>query len=373
MSEETIQEGEFKVKRPKKLMKSQDADFKVDLTNSKTEENAVPESEPTRVVLPSNEESKEERPEAEVELQEVGETHTEEQETPIKSEEKIEDTPLPKEVVAQELPQSVNKLISFMKETGGNIQDYARLNIDYSQVEDSTLLREYYKNTKSHLDSDEIEFVIEDKFAFDEGVDEERDIRKKKLAYKEEIANAREFLEETKKKYYDEIKLRTDISQDQQKANEFYDKWKSNQTKAEEQHQFFKQKTKDFFTNEFKGFKFNVGEKKFNYNISNTDEAVESQSNLNNFIGKFLNKDGSVNDYDSYHKAIYAARNSDKIAQHFYEQGKADATKDMVAKSKNIQDGKPRATSNGDVFINGLKVKAISGADGSKLKIRKRT
>ena len=213
---------------------------------------------------------------------------------------------------------------------------------------------------------------MEDNFSYDEEVDEERDIRKKKLAYKEEVAKAKDFLEGLKSKYYEEIKLRPGTTQEQQKAMDFFNRYNEEQKMVQQQHNNFKLKTKSFFNNEFKGFDFNVGDKRFKYNVSNTDNVANKQSNLTNFVGKFLNEKGEVSDYASYHKAIYAAENADTIANHFYEQGKADAIKEMMAKSKNI-DEKPRSTaSNGDVFINGLKVKAISGVDSSKLKIQKR-
>jgi hypothetical protein len=259
-----------------------------------------------------------------------------------------------------------------MKETGGSLEDYVRINADYSKVDNDTLLKEYYKQTKPHLNEDEIIFLMQDQFSFDEDVDEERDIKKKKLAAKEEIAKARNFLEGLKSKYYDDIKLRPGVTPEQKEAVNFFNTYKENQKKAEEQHSFFKAKTKDFFGDKFKGFEFNLGEKRFRYNVSNPSTLADSQSNINNLVGKFLNKDGSVKDYEGYHKAMYAAENIDAIASHFYEQGKTDATKDIVAKSNNL-DNKPRATSSGEVFINGLKVKAISGADGSRLKIKRRT
>ena len=208
---------------------------------------------------------------------------------------------------------------------------------------------------------------MEDNFLYDEEVDEERDIRKKKLAYKEEIAKAKNFLEGLKSKYYEEIKLRPGTTQEQQKAMDFFNRYNEEQQMVQEQHSRFKSKTKNFFNQEFKGFDFNVGEKKFRYGVNNTDEVANNQSDLTNLIGKFLDNKGEVKDYNGYHKAIYAAQNADTIANHFYEQGKADAVKDMMAKSKNISN-EPRTTSTGDVFINGLKVKAINGVDSSKLK-----
>ena len=272
-------------------------------------------------------------------------------------------------VTGKPLPENIEKLVSFMEETGGTIEDYARLNRDYSNIDDTSLLREYYKNTKPHLDQEEINFIMEDSFSFDEDVDEERDIKKKKLAFKEEIAKAKNFLEETKSKYYDEIKLRPGVTQDQQKALDFFNRYNKEQQIADQRHKTFQSKTNEFFTNNFEGFEFNVGEKKFRYNVGNANDVAEKQSNLNTFVKKFLNNEGEVVDTVGYHKAIYAAENADTIANHFYEQGKADAVKDMMAKSKNIT-GQARPQANGDMFINVLKVKAVTGADSSKLKFK---
>ena len=212
---------------------------------------------------------------------------------------------------------------------------------------------------------------MEDNFKYDEEVDEEREIKKKKLAYKEEIAKAKNFLEETKKKYYDEIKLRPGVTQEQQKAMDFFNRYNEEQKMVKEQHGRFKQGTDNFFNKEFKGFNFDVGEKKFRFKVANTTNVAKNQSDLTNLVGKFLDNKGEVKDYAGYHKAIYAAENADTIASHFYEQGKSDAIKEMTAKSKNItEDARQTVASAGDVFINGLRVKAVSGANSSKLKIK---
>jgi hypothetical protein len=269
-----------------------------------------------------------------------------------------------------DLPENVEKLVDFMKETGGTVQDYVRLNADYSKVDSDTLLREYYKQTKSHLDNTEIDFLMEDKFDFDEDIDEERDIRKKKLAKKEEVAEAKDFLEGLKDKYYSEIKLRPGSSPEQSKASEFFNRYNENQKVAEQQHSTFKESTKQMFTQDFKGFDFKLGEKTFRYGVQNVEKVAENQSNINNLIGKFLNDKGEVTDTKGYHKAIYAADNADTIAKHFYEQGKADAVKEVLAKSKNVSSD-VRSTAPSDVSIGGFTVKAISGVDSSKLRIKK--
>ena len=370
-----------KVGRPKKLNKSTET-VKLDL--SKKQEDAVQEPETKKVVLQSDETKKEQ----ELELQEVGETHEEQKsseesvspvseitEKEVKEETKIVEQEL-KEAIRDEkvtgkpLPENIEKLVSFMEETGGNINDYVRLNADYTNINEDVLLREYYKQTKPHLDREEVDFILEDNYSWDEEVDEERDIKKKKLAYKEEIAKARNFLEQTKSKYYDEIKLRPGVTQEQQKAMDFFNRYNKEQDIATQQHADFEKRTNQMFSDEFKGFEFNVGEKRFRYGVSNPQEVAKSQSNLSHFVKKFLNEDGSVKDHVGYHKAIYAAENADTIAKHFYEQGKADAVKDVVAKSKNINVESRTPASEGDVYVGGFKVKAISGVDSSRLKIK---
>ena len=384
MSEQVKQEGTFKVKlkKPKQLTKS-DEPIKIDLSKPKTETDAIqvgkteemaveeqtgdslkvdePVSEPSPVSEIKEEELKPIEEKVEKEIQEIGE----------KIEEKVI-APTPEEVrEVAKLPENIEKVVDFMKETGGTLEDYVRLNADYSNVDNDTLLREYYKQAKSHLDSSEINFMIEDNFSFDEEVDEEREIRKKKLAYKEEVAKAKGHLEGLKSQYYEEIKLRPGTTQDQQKAMDFFNRYNEEQNTAQQQHEDFKSNTKDYFSKDFKGFDINVGEKKFRYGVKNPSEVATKQSDVSNIIKKFLNNDGSVKDVKGYHKAMYAAENVDKIAQHFYEQGQSDATKDLVAKSKNItEDVRPSPT--GDVFVGGLKVKAISGLDSSKLKIKTR-
>ena len=378
MSEEVKEEGSFKVKkkpgRPKKLTKKGET-IKVDLSKK---EDPV-EEEVTKVVIDeAKEEAVKEEPVKEI-VEETTEKATEEKVIPIQEvteEEKVEEKKEPVMETAPEpakpeinLPENVEKLVKFMEETGGTVEDYVRLNADYSNVDDNTLIREYYKQTKPHLDIEEVNFLLEDNFSFDEDVDEERDIKKKKLAFKEEIAKARKFLEDTKSKYYDEIKLRPGVTQDQQKAMDFFNRYNEEQKMVQDQHKRFQNNTKNYFNQEFKGFDFNIGEKKFRYGVSDTNGVANTQSDLTNFVGKFLNEKGEVKDYAGYHKAIYAAENADTIANHFYEQGKADAVKDMMAKSKNVSN-EPRVTSTGDVFINGMKVKAISGVDSSKLKLK---
>ena len=393
-NEPVKQEGDFKLKTkkktPRKLNETKDNITKVNINPKEPLVELEPEVK--KVVIPKQEEKKDaiqigETKEVSVEkpsgdstkmgepvqesnettegfspIQEVTEAEVKQVEAEVK--EAIRD----EKVLGKPLPENIEKLVSFMEETGGTIEDYTRLNADYSNVDDKTLIKEYYKKNKPYLDSEDLDLLLED-FDYDEDIDEDKDIRKKKLAFKEEVAKAKNFLEETKSKYYDEIKLRPGVTQEQQKAMDFFNRYNKEQEQAEQQHKMFKDSTKKLFSDDFKGFDISVGEKKYKYNIQNKDKVAENQSDITNLVGKFLDESGNVKDVNGYHKAIYAAENVDKIASHFYEQGKADAVKEVVNKSKNLSDTKAR-TSQGDVFINGFKVKAISGADSTKLKIK---
>ena len=395
-TKEVKQEGEFKLKKKTPTIKGQGNIVpevtKIDLSK-KPEEDAIQVGETEKVVddkrttdLPkvekkvrddSGEITKvdlKEKVESPLELVEDEDSDSEEvtmvggTESPDTSQEQKEVLP---QAQTQDYPENVDKLIEFMKETGGTIDDYARLNADYSNVDGEALLREYYKQAKPHLDSEEIQFVIEDSFSFDEDLDEARDIRKKKLAYKEEVAKAKSYLDSLKDKYYAEIKLRPGVNQEQQKATDFFNRYNEEQIATKANQDRFRQQTDELLNNEFKGFDFKVGEKKFRYGVKDPVKVADNQKDISSFIKTFLNEKGELSDTKGYHKALYAARNADTIANHFYEQGKTDAIKDQLAKSKNIST-EPRQTQDGNVFVNGFKVKAISGQDSSKLKIKTR-
>jgi len=347
---------------------------KVDLTEVKQEEDAVQEqsTDDSNATIGEPKDSGDSKEVVE-EIRTTEEQEIEEV-TPLKEvtneeEEKVVEPKIEKPEI--QLPENIDKLVKFMEETNGTIEDYVRLNADYSKVDTNVLLKEYYKQSKPHLNDEEINFIMEENFQYDEDVDEERDIKRKKLAYKEEVAKAKNFLDDLKNKYYDQVRLRPGVTEEQQKAIDFFNRYQKNQEVALQQHEDFKQKTSKLFTDEFKGFDFKVGEKKFRYGVKNPNEVAKAQSNLQDFVQKFLDDKGNVKDTQGYHKAIFAARNADKIAHHFYEQGKADAVKDVVNKSKNVST-EARTSPSGDVFVGGLKVRAISGSDTSKLKIKKR-
>ena len=272
-----------------------------------------------------------------------------------------------------ELPENVQKLVDFMKETGGTLEDYVRLNADYTKVDPDTLLKEYYKQTKSHLDNDEINFLIEDSFSFDEDMDDERDIKRKKLAFKEEVKKAKEFLSTLKDKYYDEVKLGSRLAPEQQKAIDFFNRYNKEQselqTVQEKLASHFVKETEKVFNNEFKGFEFKVGENKYRYNVKDPVRLKQEQSDLIESFSGFLDENNMIKDAVGYHKALFTARNADAIANHFYEQGMADAIKKMSAESKNINMD-PRKVNTGFIDAGGVKVRAVSGDDSSKLRIK---
>ena len=385
------QEGEFKISTAKKMRnlgkESLPTIAKLDLSKQpkKEETNAIQVGETKEVDVDKSTEPSQEvdhkvqikSDENVVEEQKLDSplqliTDDEDNTTDVVTKDTLEKKEISSEVEKQVLPENIEKLIQFMEETGGTIEDYTRLNADYSNINDNTLLHEYYKKARPHLDQEERDFIIEDTFAIDEELDEARDIKKKKLAYKEEVAKAKGFLEDVKSKYYDEIKLRPGVTQDQQKATDFFNRYNEDQDANKVKHDDFLQRTNNLLNDEFKGFDFKLGDKKFRYGVKDPAKVADQQGDISNFIKTFLNEKGEINDAKGYHKALYAARNADTIAQHFYEQGKTDAIKDTMAKSKNIST-EPRKVASGEVFVNGLRVKSISGLDSTKLKISKKT
>jgi hypothetical protein len=375
MSKQEKQEGDFKLKKPKaKQLGKANEVIKVDLKKPEPEapikvDLAIPKQEVVEEKVEDKQEESVYSTEEQPVIQEITEQEVAQEVSEVTQE--LQQAVIETKETGKALPENIEKLVSFMEETGGTVEDYVRLNADYSQLDNNTLLREYYKKSKPYLDSSEINLLIEDNFQYDEDLDDERDIRRKKLAFKEEVAKAQGFLEQTKSKYYDEIKLRPGVTQEQKKATDFFNRYNEEQNTRAQQHEAFKNQTKQLLNNDFKGFDFNLGEKKFRYGVQNASQVGETQSDISNVVGKFLDDKGNVKDPAGYHKAMYAAMNADKIASHFYEQGKADAIKEVVSTSKNPSTNEPRKAT-GDVFINGLKVRSISGADSSQLKIKTR-
>jgi len=320
----------------------------------------------------STEKQEEIQPEAEAQEESVLEEITEEENEPVETTvEEVEEAVAEAEATGKPLPENIQKLIDFMEETGGDIGDYVKLNQDYSKLNDQNLLYEYYKQTKPHLTNEEINFLMEDSFSYNEEEDEERDIRRKKLALKEQVANARAHLDGQKSKYYEEIKAGSKLTNEQQKAVDFFNRYnkesEATQKTVKKNSEIFTQKTNKVFNDKFKGFEYNVGDKKYRFNVNNADEIKTTQSDINNFTKKFLDKNSTLSDAKGYHKSLFTAMNADAVAKHFYEQGKADAMKNSVAKAKNVNMN-PRQ-SHGEIEAGGLKVKVL-GNNSSDFKFK---
>ena len=273
-----------------------------------------------------------------------------------------------------ELPENIQKVVDFMNDTGGTLEDYVRLNTDYSQLNEDQLLREYYQTANPHLDIEDVNFLMEDKFSFDEELDDEREVRRKKVERKQELAKAKNHLDGLKSKYYDEIKMGSRLSPDQQKAVDFFNRYNKESEEAaknaERQTARFKQESAKVFNDKFEGFDFNVGEKKYRFKVKNAGEVKDTQGDINNFIKKFLNEKGEMSDAKGYHKSLFTAMNADQVAQHFYEQGRSDALKDSMNSAKNVNMD-PRGVHEKVTTANGWTMRAVdSGQSSSKLKVR---
>ena len=371
--ENTIDESKFQ-------SAGDDSVYKVDLSKPPTDETTETEADTAGVVgsdenADTPQEQEEVQPQGEVQetdtpvLEEVTEEEVQQVEEQVV--EAIEEA----EATGKPLPENIQKLVDFMEDTGGDINDYVGLNRDLDKLDDSEILDEYFRKTKSHLSASERNFLLEEKFGFDEDVDEERTIKSKKIALKEQVAEAKSYLDNQKTKYYEEIKAGSKLTNEQQKAIDFFNRYneESEQTKnlAESSKQVFQQKTNNLFNDKFKGFDYNVGDKNYRFNVKNVDDVKQTQGDINNFIQKYLDDKRQLKDAKGYHKSLFTAMNADAVAKHFYEQGKADAIKESVAKGKNI-DVNPRGTHSA-AQTGGVKYRVLGeGSDDFKFKIRKR-
>ena len=334
-----------------------DGIYKVDL--SKPPPGSEPVEEEVTVV---NEEPKTEEPKVEEQAEDVPVLEEITVEDLVENKEEVEDIIAESKEEGIELPEQLQKVAQFMEETGGDLNDYVNLNRDGENMDDSEVLDEYYRSTKSHLSPEERGYLLEDSFGYNEDVDDEKTIRMKKIALKEQVAEAKAHLDGQKSKYYEDIKAGSKLTEDQQKAIDFFNRYnkqsKEQQRLSEETKKHFTQKTNNVFNEKFKGFEYNVGDKKYRFNVKDVDKVKTTQSDINNFINKFVGEDKSnIEDAAGYHKSLYTAMNADRIAQHFYEQGKADAIKDRVAKDKNINTA-PRKT-HGETNVGGVKYKVL--------------
>ena len=363
--------------------------IKVDLSKPITEENEKPEEAPASEaddtgVVGSDEsaepaqEQEEVQPQAEVQeelpvLEEVTQEQVEEQVEELVEE--VEEAIAEAQETGDPLPENIQKLVDFMNETGGDLEDYVRLNQNFDDYDNTALLREYYKQTKPHLDSEEVDFLMKDSFDYDEEIDEENDIRKKKIALKEQVAEAKAYLDGQKSKYYDEIKAGSKLTAEQQKAVDFFNRYnkesQENEKRSRRATDVFMQKTNKVFNDNFKGFEYTVGDKKYRVNVKDVDRVKSRQGDINNFVKKFLNEQGTMEDAAGYHKSLYTAMNADAIAKHFYDQGRADAVKESVAKAKNV-DMNPRQEHKPFEPQDGLKFKVLGETKNRDFKFKKR-
>jgi hypothetical protein len=375
--EEITQETTEQVEESKFESVGDDSVIKVDLSKPpEPKQNEVKEdnADNSGVVASAEDadapqEQEEVQPEAQTQETPVLEEITEEEVE--QAEEQVEEAIAEAEATGKPLPENIQKLMDFMEETGGDLNDYVKLNQDYSKLDDQNLLREYYKQTKPHLDNEEINFLMEDTFSYDEDMDDDRDIRRKKLALKEQVASAKSHLDGQKSKYYDEIKAGSKLTGEQQKAIDFFNRYnkesEATQKTVKTNSDIFTQKTEQVFNDKFKGFEYNVGDKKYRFNVNNAEEVKNTQSDISNFTKKFLDKKSALTDAKGYHKSLYTAMNADAVAKHFYEQGKADAMKNSIAKAKNV-DMNPRQ-SHGKVEAGGVKVRVL-GENSSDFKFK---
>ena len=360
----------------KKQEQSDENIIKVDLSKKSTEEKVEEKveqlTEEQVVVVNEEPKAKEEVVEEKVEEQPTLQEITDVEE--IKEE--IEEAVIEAKTTGKPLPEKLEKLMRFMEETGGDLNDYVNLNRDISSLDNSEVLDEYYKNTKPHLSAEERNFILEEQFSYDEDVDEPRDIKRKKIALKEQVAEARAYLDGQKSKYYEEIKAGSKLTEEQQKAIEFFNRYNKENEKQQKLNKAtksaFQQKTNKVFNDNFKGFDYQIGDKKFRFNVKDVNKVKETQSDINNFVNKFVGEDKTtIEDAAGYHKSLFTAMNADAIAKHFYEQGKADAIKGQVAKDKNIN-LEPRQT-HGEVNVDGIKVRVLGeSANDFKFKIKKK-
>ena len=393
MSEETQakiveDENPSTAEQETKVLKKMGADIgeesitKVDLRQTKEETDAVQEQSTDESVSRGSGADEKTGEETKVELQEVQQEESQltleeviDEETKEEPKEKVKEKPIEQTEVQNEvnIPDNIHDLVQFMNETGGTVEDFVNLNKDYTSYDNNEIIKEYYNKTKPHLNSEEVNFLIEDGFLYDEEIDDPREIKRKQVAYKEQVAEAKKYLEGQKSKYYKEVKINSSLSKDQQKAVDFFNRYNTEQQEiAQQQTQAtdqFKTKTEQVFNDEFKGFDFRINDKKFRYNLKDVEDVKNTQMDIMNVVGSYLDNNNKLDDGYGYHKALFAAKNADNIANHFYQLGKTEAIKEISSESKNINMD-PRQTNSGTVESGGVKVRAISGDDSSKLRIK---
>ena len=273
----------------------------------------------------------------------------------------------------QELPEGVDKLIQFIEETGGTVNDWMRLNLDIDSVDDATLVREYYKSKYPSNSEDRLNRRIQKDFAYNEESDDADLIQDKKDLFEDTVFEAKKYLEEQKGKYYAELKSRrqSQLPESAQEAISYFEEQKQLSEQNQQLTKVFLDRTDKLFNDDFKGFDFKVGDDKFRFKVNDAAKVKEQQSDLMNFVSKFVGEDGTITNPAGYHKAIFVANNADLLAQHFYEMGKAEGIQEVGKSANNIDMGSRQDHGNnvGSAPKTTARVVDGSGSSGNKLKI----
>jgi len=273
-----------------------------------------------------------------------------------------------------ELPEDVSAFLNYKKETGRGINDFIKLQVNYDELNPDQVLRDYYSATENDLDSEDIEYLIGEKFSYDEELDEESVVKQKQIAKKRELAKAKKYFNDLKETYKVPVEsASTPVNEEELESYNAYKEYISQSQSVQEENskraEYFAKKTEELFNDEFKGFEFVIGDQKLVFTPGEAKEVKNVQSDINNFISKYLDDNGMVKDHVGYHKALSAALNPDKLATYFYEKGKADAVGDVTKRSKNIDMNvrtSPQQLSNNS----GLKIRAVESKYDRDFKIR---
>ena len=372
LSKPPVKEEEAKVQEPETTeaepQKEKVAEVKEENTVDQNEEAVVEEQQPESTET----EPKEEKPQELTKEDIINDYLTDRYQINAKE---LEDVLSNNEEVL-DLPEEVEKYLQYKEQTNRGLRDFVKANEDVSEYEDQSLLREYYMQTNPELDDNDISYLINEKYEVDENVDTESDRKRKSLEKKQELHRAKEYFNNMQERYRAPLESCMDaFPDDVKKAVEFYQQYNdeaANQEKlSNEQRKIFEQKTSSFFNDKFKGFEYNLGEKTVTYKPKSVTEVAEKQSDLNNFIQRFVDEKGFLKDANKYHQSLHMAMNPEAYAKFFYEQGKADAVNEVVKDGKNID---MNVRTNVDSSKPGTKFKVVDSSQGfgSGLKIKKR-
>jgi hypothetical protein len=272
----------------------------------------------------------------------------------------------------EQLPEDVAAYMKYKQDTGRNFEDFLQLNKDYEKMDQDELLHRYYASTQDGLDAEDIDVMLEE-FKYDPDLDDESVVKKARIAKKKAVAEAKKYFNEQKEKYKHPLESRTggipeNEMEDYKAYKQYVQSAKTQNEENERKQKWFEQKTNEVFSSEFKGFEFNFNDKKVSYAPGDSTELKKSQSNILNFISKFLDENGMLKDPMGYHRALAVAMNPEKFAKFFYEQGQSMATDDLTRKIKNVNMSERKAPE--AMVKGGMQVKAVNPDSGKSLKIR---